>query len=51
MLVCIAAQHPAALGLRTVVTRREETLTCLEETIDLSQPTFYFLSEALASDC
>lgn len=39
------AQHPAVLVLQTAVTRRKEAQTCLEETIDLSQTTFYFVSK------
>lgn len=41
----IMAWHPAVLVFQTVVTRKKEAQTCLEETIDLSQTTFYFLSK------
>lgn len=45
MLMYISAQHPAVLVLQPVVTRKKEAQTCLEETTDLSQTAFYFVSK------
>lgn len=45
MLMYIMAWHPAVLVFQSVVTRKKEAQTCLEETIDLSQTTLYFLSK------
>lgn len=45
MSMYITAQHPAVLVLQSVVTKKKVAQTCLEETTDLSQTAFYFVSK------